>query len=166
MKERRVLRIGFEKAFGTAKNAARNLNYSNEMLSKVFAGERNLAPDVMPKAAKAHLLIGLAIAQETTGYGCFSYIDGDRHPQTMIRRVEKEDFEADRALKELPWLLIDKNAPEDLQGEERAKVFEGCLEVFDRIQADFNFIVEADDKFQLGLIDYATKRERPLQAAR
>lgn len=162
---RAVLRRGIEKAFGTQKEAARRINYSNEMLSKVLAGERNLAPDMAPRLSRAHMMIGQALAEEATGYGCFSYIDGDRHPQTMIRRVEKEDYEADMAMKTIPWLLIDKNGPEDLEPGERSKLVQAGREVCDRIKADLNFVVEIDDRFQLGLVDYLTENKRTAKVA-
>lgn len=160
-----VLRKGIEKAFGTQKEAARQVNYSNEMLSKVLAGERNLAPDIAPRLSRAHVMIGQALAEETTGYSCFSYIDGDRHPQTMIRRVEKEDFEADAAMRIIPWLLIDKNGPEDLEPGERSKLVHAGREVCDRIKADLNFIVEIDDRFKLGLVDYLTENKKTARVA-
>lgn len=162
---RMVLRMGIHK-IGTQKETARRINYSDEMLSKVLAGERNLAPDVVPKLAGMHPLIGQALAEEATGYKCFSYIDGDRHPQTMLRRVEKENWEADEALKKLPWLLIDKRGSEDLTAEERLLMQKAGREVCDRIKVDLNFVVEMDDRFKLDLLDYLLEKERPLVAAR
>lgn len=167
MSKRTVMRRGIERRFGTSKAAARYLNLSDEMVSRVLSGERNLAPDLMPKAAGAHLMIGLSIAEETTGYKCFSYIEGDRHPQTMIRRVEKEDAEADEALRYLPWILIDKNGPEDLSPEERDLMFSIGKEICDRICVDTNLVEEMDDRFKLGLVEYLARKERrPLAAAR
>ena len=162
---RMVLRMGIQK-IGTQKEAARRINYSDEMLSKVLAGKRNLAPDVAPKLAKMHTMIGQAIAEEATGYKCFSYIDGDRHPQTMLRRIEKEDWEADEALKKLPWLLIDKRGPEDVNPEEKVILQTAGREVCDRIKVDLNFVVEMDDRFKLDLLDYLLDKKRPLKAAR
>jgi len=163
---RMVLRMGIQKV-GTQKEAARRINYSDEMLCKVLAGERNLAPDVAPRLARLHTMIGQAIAEEATGYNCFSYIDGDRHPQTMLRRVEKEDWEADEALKKLPWLLIDKRGPEDLTPDDRILMQKAGREVCDRIKVDLNFVVEMDDCFKLELIDYLLEKERAtIKAAR
>lgn len=167
MSKRAVMRRGIERRFGTSKAAARYLNLSEEMVSRVLSGERNLAPDLMPRAAGAHLMIGMAIAQEATGYQCFSYIDGDRHPQTMIRRVEKEDAEADEAIRQLPWLLIDKHGPDDLSPEEHGLMLLIGKQICDRIKVDTNLVEEMDDRFQLGLIEYLTEKEkRPLQAAK
>jgi hypothetical protein len=166
LQARVTLRRGIDKAFPTHKAAARSVNYSEEMLSKVLAGERNLAPDMAPRLSREHIMIGQAVAEEATGYGCFAYINGDRHPQTMIRRVEKEDYEADQAMRLLPWLLIDKEGPEDLVGEERARAVHAGRELCDRINTDFNFVAEIDDRYKLGLVNYLTERNRPLAAAR
>lgn len=165
MMARMVLRMGIRKV-GTQKEVARRINYSDEMLSKVLAGERNLAPDITPKLARMHPMIGQALAEEATQYNCFSYIEGDRHPQTMLRRIEKEDHEADKALEDVPWILIDKNRPEDLSPDERLILQKAGQEVCDRIKVDLNFVVEMDDRFHLELVEYLTERKRPLQAAR
>ena len=165
MRERSVLRKGILKAFGTGKAAAHHLNYSEEMISKIFTGERQIAPDQQPRWARSNLLTGMAIAEEATGYQCFSYIEGDRHMQVMIRRAEKEDAEADAALRELPWLLLDKQGG-DLTAQEKDLAMAIGRELCDRIHADLNLIVEMDDQYHLGLIEYLTERKRPLQAAR
>ena len=146
------------------------MGYSQEMLSKILTGDRNIAPDMMPKMARANITAGMAIAEETTGYNCFHRIEGDRHPQTMIRRVEKEDAEADALLKQIPLILIDKNCQEDLSDLDRQIVMLAGKELADRIHADMNLMEVLDDYYQLGLIDhlvqYITERKRPLTAAR
>lgn len=170
MKERAVLRIALVKKYGTGKKAACVLGYSQEMLSKILTGDRNIAPDMMPKMARANITAGMAIAEETTGYHCFRRIEGDRHPQTMIRRVEKEDAEADAALQQIPLILLDKQRPEDLTGVERQIVQLAGKELADRIHADLNLMEVLDDYYRLGLIDHLvqciTERKRPLTAAR
>ena len=159
MATRMVLRMGIRKV-GTQKDVARRINYSDEMLSKVLAGERNLAPDIAPKLARMHPMIGQALAEEATQYNCFSYIEGDRHPQTMLRRIEKEDHEADKALEDVPWILIDKSRAEDLSADERLILQKAGQEVCDRIKVDLNFVVEMDDRFKLDLVDYLLEKER------
>lgn len=166
MPERKVFKLGITRAFDNQKNAARILNCSYDMLNKVILGERNLAPDLQPKASKAHIIIGISIAEEATGYECFNYITGDRHPQTMIRRVEKEDAETDEAIQKLPWLLIDKRGPEDLSDEEKDFLFHAGVELCERIHADLNLAIQLEDQYKIGLVEYLTKRKRPLQAAK
>lgn len=157
MTPRTLLRRGIERSCKTQKEAARRLNYTPGMLNKILAGERNIASEVKPKMAQMHLLAGLALAQEVTGYSSiFGYIDGDRHPQTMLRRVEKEDAEADAALKSLGWRIIDKNSPDDLSKDDVFALVAVGKELSERIKADLNLLVELEDRFQLGLLDYLT----------
>lgn len=156
------MREGIEKAFGSHQEAARQINVTPSMLSKVLAGERNIAPDIRQKLARMHPMVGLALALEATGYRIFSYIRGDRHPQTMLRRVEKEDAEADAALEPLAWRTIDKDGPEDLTPEDVIALKAAGKEIADRIRADINLLVEWEDRYQLGLLDYLTEKEKAL----
>ena len=94
------------------------------------------------------------MALEMTGYKLFNYFSGDRHPQTLIRRVEKEDREADAAMHDIPFVLIDKQTAQDLSPEDRLMVQNAGKEICDRICADLNLVCELDDTFQLGLVDY------------
>lgn len=160
-----MLREGIERGVGNCNEAARRLNVTPSMLSKVLSGERNLAPDLKPRVAKMHPLAGLAVALQATGYKIFEYIKGDRHPQTMIRRVEKEDAEADAALKKIAVLIIDAEGPEDLTEDARRELFRAGKELCDRIRADLNTVIELEDRFQLGLLDYMTgEKEKSLVA--
>lgn len=163
MGPRSLLREGIERKYGTCQEAAREINITNSMMSKMLAGERNIASDIKPKLASMHPYAGLAIAEEVTGYNCFSYIEGDRHPQAMIRRVEKEDKEADEAVKKLPYLILDKNGHEDLTDEERQTLFAQSKEIIDRVCADLNLIAELEDRYRLGILDYLIgKKEKAL----
>lgn len=148
-----MLRDGIERGVGCQKEAARLLNLTPSMLSKILSGERSLAHDLKPKASRMHLLAGLAIALEATGYKIFEYIRGDRHPQNLIRRVEKEDAEADEALRPIGLMLIDKSGPEDLTEEDRFTMKAAAREIIHRIRAEFNLLVELEDRFRLGLLE-------------
>jgi hypothetical protein len=129
------------------------------MLNKILAGVRNLSPDVKPKLSQMHLIAGLALAQEVTGYNIFDYIEGDRHPQTMIRRVEKEDHEAHEALKPLGWRIIDKQKPEDLTDEDVFALNAVGKEISDRVKADINLLIELEERFRVGLLEYLTGKK-------
>lgn len=164
MGPRALLRQGIERAAGTYQEAARQINITPSMLSKVLAGERNIAPDIRQKLAMMHPMVGLALALEATGYRIFSYITGDRHPQTMIRRVEKEDAEADAALEQLAWRIIDKDGPDDLNEHDVMALRTAAKEIADRIKTDINLLIEWEDRYQLGLLDYLTEKEKPALA--
>jgi transcriptional regulator with XRE-family HTH domain len=161
-----VLVAGMVKGVGSQKEAARRLNVTECLVSKIRSGERNLAPDLMPKAAQMHPLAGLGVAFVATAYRIFEYITGNRDPQTMLRRVEKEDIEADNALKGLGIRLIDKNGPEDLTEEDRIALTLAAKEMADRIKHDFNLLVELEDRYKLGLMSLLVEKEKsPKRAA-
>ena len=164
MAARTLLKRGLERSCGTHKEAARLLNYSPEMLCRIFTGERNIAPDIKPKMSRMHMIAGLALAAEATGYNIFQYLDGDRHPQTMIRRVEKEDAEADEALRPIGWRIINKNTPEDLTEDDKTALRAAATEIIHRVIAELNMLVEWEDRYSLGLLDYITGKEKGLVA--
>lgn len=158
---RTMLRYCIEKSCGTIKEAARRLNYSPEMLSKILAGERNIAPEIRVKMARMHPLAGLALALEATGYKWFSYIEGDRHPQNLIQRVLKEDEEADKALEPIPKKLIDKTGLGDLTDEDIKKLRAAAKEISEDITAKINLLIEWEDRYQIGLLDLLVKEKSP-----
>jgi hypothetical protein len=104
------------------------------------------------------------LAAEATGYNIFQYLDGDRHPQTMIRRVEKEDAEADEALRPIGWRIINKNTPEDLTEDDKTALRAAATEIIHRVIAELNMLVEWEDRYSLGLLDYITGKEKGLVA--
>ena len=160
MTPRALLKRGIERGCGTQKEAARRLNYSPEMMNKILSGERNVAHENKPKLSGIHLIAGLALAQEATGYMIFDYIEGDRHPIVMLQRTLKEDTEADRQLIDIGWRIIDKNRPEDLTPEDVVALKAAAKETIDRINADINMIIEWEDRYQLGLLDYLTGKKK------
>ncbi|HCF71970.1 MAG TPA: hypothetical protein DER33_10390 [Syntrophomonas sp.] len=136
------------------KALAAETNYSVDAYYLAMNGKRKIPQDAREKIASVSILAGLAVAMEATGYKLFSFISGDRHPQTLIRRVEKEDQEADAALKQIPFIILDKQKPEDLSSQELEMVRKAGRETCDRIRADLNLICELDDTYRLGLINY------------
>lgn len=163
---RALLRKAIEKAAGTSVEAARRVHCDKSTVSKIFAGTRPIPPDLSTELAGMHPLAGLAIAREVTGYRLFSYIDGDRHPQTMIQRSIKEGKEADRFLEELPVMLIDKAGPQDLTEEERVFLFRSGKELCEEITAKINLAIELEDRYQLGILSYLTGEDKPVSIPR
>lgn len=151
------LAAAIEKSGITIKDLALRTKYHPDAIYKAARGERRIPADAKPELAKASILIGMEIARMETGYsGLFRYIEGDRHPQVMLRRVEKEDSEADRALQGLGWRTINKNTAGDLAPEDRMALQAAGKELIDRIRADLNLVIEWEERFRLGLVDYLT----------
>ena len=156
MAPRLALRRGIELGGSKHKDVARHLNIDPTTLSKILNGHYEISPDLKPKLAKKSIAAGMAIAHEDTRYYIFEYIQGDRHPQTMLRRVEKEDHEADAAMRGIAWRTIDKNHAGDLTPEDRIALQAAGKELIDRAKADLQLVIEWEERYKLGLIDYLT----------
>ena len=159
------LRRGIESVYGSQKEAAGRLNIHRTTLNKIFSGERNIAPDLKPGLSKMSLEAGIAIAHEDTGYNIFLIIEGDRHQQTMIRRVEKEDHDVHQAMEmhEIPWRTIDKRNREDLSPDDMFALHATAKEIAERVRADINLLIQWDKDFGLNLLEYLTgKKEIPM----
>lgn len=161
MAPRKLLRRGIEYGGIPHKEIAQSLNIDRTTLSKMLSGSRGIAPDLKPRFSGRSIAAGIAIAHEDTGYRLFIYIEGDRHPQTMIRRAEKEDHDVHEAMQGLAWRTIDKNGPQDLTNEDVIVLNVAAKEIADRIKADINLLIEWDERYRLDLIDYLTgKKEK------
>lgn len=148
-----MLKKAIESSGLPPKAIAAECNYSVDAIYAASQGKRRIPWEARRKISKINILGGLAVAHDATGYNCFEYIDGDRHPQTMIRRVEKEDAEADAAIKPLGWRLIDKNKPEDLTPEDEAVIDLVGKEVSERIKADLNLLITLDTQYKRNLVE-------------
>lgn len=149
------------------KALAAETNYSDDAFYSAMAGKRKIPRDARGKISSINIMAGLAVAMEVTGYKIFNILGGDRHPQTIIRKVEKEDREADAALRDLPFVILDKNCPEDLSPEDREIVIKVGQEICDRIKADLNLICELNDTYNLDLLDYLLEKKKTVdQTAR
>lgn len=135
-----VLEKAFEHTGLPIKALARALNYDEQMIYKAKNGTRNLPPVALKKISQLSMGAGMEISFHITGYSFFKVHEGDRHIQALIRRVEKEDYEADMALKELPWILIDKE-PEDLTSEDVAVLRSVEKEFEERVNSELNLLM-------------------------
>jgi hypothetical protein len=77
----------------------------------------------------------------------------------MIRRVEKEDHDVHTAMEGLAWRTIDKHGPEDLTPEDKIALHIASKELAERVKADINLLIEWEERYQLGLIDYLTGKK-------
>jgi hypothetical protein len=150
-----MLGIAIEKSGKPPKAIAAEVNYSVDAIYKAAKGKRPIPAEARRKLSEIHPLAGLAVAFEATGYSIFDYIEGDRHPQTMLRRVEKEDRDVDEALKkhEIAWRTIDKQTAADLTAEDVIALRAVATEISQEIIAQLNLLIEWEDRYQLGLLD-------------
>lgn len=159
--EREVMRMGLVCTLGSQKEVGRYVNQSEQMMSLIFSGQRRIADDIKHRMSEVSFKAGVAIASENTGYtGLFSYIDCDRHPQNLIRRVEREDREADDAVQRLSQLLIDKFMPEDFTAEDKQKVREYCKEIVDDVREKINLLMESYERCGIGVPEEVRKKKK------
>ncbi len=163
MKSGLMLKRAIDSIGKPPKAIAAEINYSVDAIHKTLQGKRRIPqdPNAKQKIAGMSLLAWLAVVIDTAGYSPFGYIDGDRHPQTMLRRVEKEDHEADKALREhnIAWRTIDKNRPEDLSSEDIFVLTTTGIELLQRAEADINLVMEWDETYRLGIVDILTGKK-------
>lgn len=143
----------------SAQEFAESVNYSKDAVYKAMQGRRRIPSDAKGHLAQLNIMGGLAVAHEATGYCIFSITNKDRHPQNLIRRLEKEDREADEALKDIPYLIIDATAAADLSPQAKEATRKAMMEVADRIRADLDLLVEMDHRYKLGVIEYLTTKK-------
>ena len=153
MNTRQLLRRGLESVYGTLQEAARQINYSPDMLTKIFAGKRNIAQDIKTKLARISPLAGLALAAEATGYNWFVYQEGDRHPQNLTQVSLYRSEAANAAIRDVSRRIINKTKPEHLQDDDTESMRQAARLVSDRIRSDINLLLELDERYKIGLLE-------------
>jgi hypothetical protein len=148
-----MLQKAFDACDISPKEVAAATNYSVDAIYAAMLDKRRIPKDGRKTISDIHSLGGLAVALQETGYQCFAYIDGDRHPQTMLQRYFKEDAEADAAGRDLPLLLIDVRGPEGVTAEKAAKIKLFAKEVIDEIRAGFNLLAEIESQYKINITD-------------
>lgn len=138
---------------------AQNIHYSRDAVYKACQGNRRIPADAKRDVARLNILGGMAVAHESTGYCIFQITEGDKHPQTMIRRLEKEDMEADTAMRSIPYIIIDAESAADLSPEDRTTLKQAMKELADRIHVELNILVEMDDRYDLGSLEYLLRKK-------
>ncbi len=127
---------------------ARETNYSEDALYKAIEGKRRIPRDARPHLAKMHLLAGLAVALEDTGYVYFEPMPGDRHPLALVEKVRGELHRLVDEIEILPAHLVDKLRAGDLSEEDRALLDDVDREMIRLLRALFSFLIESQDKYE------------------
>lgn len=133
-----MLKEALDRSDIPVKSLAQESHYSEDAFYAAIQGKRKILREAKRNIAEMHPLGGLAVAFQETGYKCFLTLNGDQHPQNVLQKNLKEDHEADQALSDMGWRLIDKQAPEDLTDDDRLALSVATGEVIDRIRADFS----------------------------
>lgn len=141
-----MLKEALEQSDTPVKTVAKNTNYSADALYAAMAGKRKIPRNARQDIAKLNLTACMAVAFEETHNIIFLPFPGDKHPQSVIQRLLKEDHEADQALKGIAWALLDKSDPQDFSPEDREKMREAVREGGDVVRAWCKFFIMAEQK--------------------
>lgn len=159
-----MLREGLAQADIPVKALAIDVNYSEDAIYSAMKGKRKIPKDARQAISEVHLLAGLAVAYEATGYRCFRTVDGDMHPQNILQKALKEDRDVDRSLEDMGFRLIDKQRPEDLTEEDRLALSNSAKEVIEEIRALLVYLISLESSYHIGctqmLIDELKKKDR------
>ena len=146
--ERDLLRAGVLASYGTQKEAARECGMTESMMSRIFSGMREIAPDIKEVLSAKSVKAGIAIILEASGYkAMFNSQMRDSHPQTLLRKIEIEDDHADDARRRIAERLVDKFGDEDLSGEDIIDTRGDIKELLDEAGMIFRLIAELDGQY-------------------
>jgi len=145
---RDLLRAGVLASYGSQKEAARECGMTESMMSRIFAGVREIAPDIKEAFSAKSVKAGIAIILEASGYkAMFNSQMRDSHPQTLLRKIEIEDTHADNARRRIAERLVDKFGDEDLSGEDIIDTRGDIKELLDEAGMIFRLIAELDGQY-------------------
>ena len=167
--ERELLRQGVLATYGSQKEAAMDFGMTESMLSRIFAGVREIAPDIKGILSAKSVKAGIAIILEGTGYkAIFNSRMRDSHPQTLLRKIEIEDSHADNARKKIAERLVDKFGDEDLSREDIAETRSDIKELLHEAGMIFRLIAELDCQYpSLKITELLQEKEKAaVKAAR
>lgn len=137
------------------KALAMDLGCSMSAVYEAMRGARNIPVKVRRKLSSVNLVAASAVALEATGFTrLFGYQKVDRHVQSMIIRLKRQDKAVMNGLNDLPELLLDKESQADLTTEETARLTEITCQLVDRANGTINLIMELETRYQIGVTDY------------
>ena len=143
-----MVRAGLNSAGYSVSMLAAEVNYSPDALYKAIEGKRRIPKDARPRLARLHLLAGLAVALQDTGYCCFQPVEGDRHFLATTERVHQELHKLIVEINALPPHLLDKLKADDLAPEDHVLLEATDQQMIRLLPAIFSFLVESQDQFQ------------------
>lgn len=164
-----MLKIAIAYDGRTAKDIARECNYSDDAFYLATKNERPLPTQARPKIAQLNIIGMMTVALEATGFcKLYEYLRVDRHIYSLIQRVIKEDREADQSLHHLRDLLLDKPTREDLAPEDRQYIEKAGREIFERMNVEMNLLAELERQYGIDFLSHLTQKEKaaPVRAVK
>ena len=143
------------------KAIAADIGYSVNSIYGALSGERSIPAKARRKLSQVNFIAAATVALESTGFTkLFGYQKVDRHIQSMIIRLKKQDKEVMVLIDDLPIILLDKNCKADLTEEDLLIIQEVMERLVDRTNATFNLVMELESKYGLGVTEYLKGKEK------
>lgn len=143
------------------KALAMDIGYSVDSLYAACKDARAIPSKARQKLSAVNIIAATAVALEATGFKkLFGYQKVDRHVQSMILRLRKQDKEVFILLEDLPVILLDKNARNDLSENELNDLEVTARRLVDRANSTINLIMELEYKYGLGVTQYMQGKEK------
>lgn len=148
------------------KALAIDIGCSLSAVYEAMKGARNIPIKVRRKLSSMNVIAASAVALEATGFTrLFGYQKVDRHIQSMIIRLKRQDKIVAAVLDDLPELLLDRNTREDLTPDDIKKILEIAYHLVDRTNGTINLIMELEVRYKLGLTQYMQGEKKSALAA-
>jgi hypothetical protein len=143
------------------KAIAADIGYSVDSIYSALKGSRSIPVKARQKLSQVNFIAAAAVAMEATGFKrLFGYQKVDRHVQSMIIRLKRQDKEISGVLNELPEMLLDKNSYEDLTADEVNQITMIACRLVDRANGTINLVMELETRYKLGLTGYLQGKEK------
>ena len=143
------------------KALAADLGYSVNSIYGALTGERSIPAKARRKLSQVNFIAAATVALESTGFTkLFGYQKVDRHIQSMIIRLKKQDKEVMVLVEDLPIILLDKICKEDLTEDDLLVLNETMEKLIDRTNSTFNLVMELENKYGLGVTQYMQGKEK------
>ncbi|MDF2857254.1 MAG: hypothetical protein K0Q87_3105 [Neobacillus sp.] len=143
------------------KAIAADIGYSVDTIYAACKNARAIPNKARQKLSQLNSIAASAVALEATGFAkLFGYQKVDRHVQSMIIRLKKQDKEIFILLEDLPVILLDKNDRNDLSEIELNDLEHTAHRLIDRANSTINLIMELEHKYGLGVTQYMQGKEK------
>jgi len=156
-----MLELAFACCDRPPKQIAADIGYSVDSIHAALRGSRNIPVKARQKLSGFSFITAVTVAMESTGMPrLFGYQKVDRHIQSMITRLKKQDKDVMLLIDDLPIVLLDKNCKSDLTDEDLLMVNQIMERLVDRTNSTFNLVMELESKYGLGVTQYMQGKEK------
>lgn len=143
------------------KALAIDIGCSVSAVYEAMNGAKSIPIKVRRRLSSVNIIAASAVALDATGFTrLFGYQKVDRHIQSMIIRLKKQDKVISYALDDLPEMLLDKNSYSDLSEDEANHVMTVACQLVDRANGTINLVMELEARYRLGITPYLQGKEK------